>query len=79
MLLVPGLVLLITGGAIQMDLHCRNEGVNPILDPVSSNVWYHAALVWDSGTQKLSTYINGQERTTSLGSSNSDAVPNTVL
>ena len=30
-------------------------------DPLSSNIWYHIGLVWNSSNQKLHLYVNGLE------------------
>ena len=61
-----------TNPTLALDQWCQVEGINPFLNPVSANTWYHVAFSWD-GTNNRG-YLNGNLQATGTP----DSAPGTV-
>lgn len=61
------------GDQLNLDQWCQDEGINPIINPVAVNTWYHLAISYD-GTYNRA-YVNGVLVATGVP----DVPPNTQL
>ncbi|GFH53843.1 hypothetical protein CTEN210_10319 [Chaetoceros tenuissimus] len=61
------------GTQLQLDVWFHDEGINPIINPIVMNTWYHLAISYDGTNNRA--YVNGALVATGMP----DAPPNTQL